>query len=102
MYNYYANADERIWVQSRQAADAYLVAPGGFVRLWDSNTNRYYERRSDATGRPLPTEVYEYKRVEDTHTCCGGDERIKALEERIAKLERGISYEQSNTDDTAV
>lgn len=30
------NPDERIWVQGQGAAEAYLVAPNSFVRLWDS------------------------------------------------------------------
>ena len=55
--------DERIWVQNETSAEAYLLAPGGFARLWDSSTNRFYEKRADATGRPLPMEVYEYTRV---------------------------------------
>mgnify|MGYP003293529492 CR=1 FL=1 len=54
--------DERIWVQNETAADSYLVAPNGFVRLWDASVNRFYEKRADATGRPLPMDVYEYSK----------------------------------------
>ena len=31
--------DERIWVQNETSAEAYLLAPNGFARLWDSSTN---------------------------------------------------------------
>lgn len=54
--------DERIWVQGKNAAEAYLVAANGFVRLWDSNGQVFYEKRADASGRPY-MEAYEYKRL---------------------------------------
>ncbi len=54
-------SDERIWVQGKNAAEAYLVAANGFVRLWDSNGQVFYEKRADASGRPY-METYEYKR----------------------------------------
>lgn len=106
--------DERIWVQGRNSADAYLVAPNGFVRLWDSLTNCFYEKRADATGRPYPIEVYEYKRIEAQRpplTCESTNdysEQIKSLEERIAQLEKGVKKEvkknvsKSNADDNRV
>lgn len=54
--------DERIWVQNETSAEAYLVAPNGFVRLWDSSRPVFYEKRADSTGRPLPMDVFEYSR----------------------------------------
>lgn len=95
--NMYQNPDERIWVQGEGAAQAYLVAPNSFVRLWDSTRPVYYEKRADQTGRPY-MEMYEYKK-------CGVQEpedRLKSLEERIARLERGGRYDESNPDDSAV
>lgn len=56
-----SNPDERIWVQGQGAAEAYLVAPNSFVRLWDSQAPIFYEKRADQTGRPF-LEVFEYKR----------------------------------------
>lgn len=44
--------DDRIWVPSRAAADAYLIAPNGFATLWDSTKSVFYEKRADASGRP--------------------------------------------------
>lgn len=55
--------DERIWVPSYAAAEAYLVAPGSFVRLWDSNSNLYYEKTTDYSGRPMPIRIFEYKEM---------------------------------------
>lgn len=97
--------DERIWVQSATAAENYLVAPNSFVRLWDSTAPRFYERRSDATGRPFPMETYEYKKVNASSNT--SDEfltHFKALEMRIDALERkvGGQNEQSNANDSAV
>lgn len=92
------NQDERIWVASQAAAEAYIVAPNGFVRLWDSNNPVFYERRCDATGKPYPTVAYEYKvrntAPQDTPQAAVQtvnnteyDNKIKALEERIKALE---------------
>lgn len=47
-----ANDDSRIWIQGRGAAEAYLVAPNGFITLWDSTRQVFYEKRADASGRP--------------------------------------------------
>lgn len=58
-----SSPDERIWVTSQGAAEAYLVAANGFVRLWDSSTNRFYEKSADYSGRPYPMKIYEYKEV---------------------------------------
>lgn len=87
------NADERVWVQGENAAAAYLVAPNGFVRLWDSTTPVFYEKRADASGKPLPMEIYEYKRkggapapVEPSTDILA---RYAALEQRVAALEKG-------------
>lgn len=55
--------DERIWVQNETSAEAYLLAPNGFVRLWDSGRPVFYEKRADATGRPMPMRMFEYKEV---------------------------------------
>ena len=57
------NPDERIWVPSMSAAEAYLVAANGFVRLWDSSCNKFYEKSADYSGRPYPMKVYEYKEI---------------------------------------
>lgn len=56
-------SDERIWVSNQQAAESYLVAANGFVRLWDSSQPRFYEKSADCTGRPMAMKVYEYKEV---------------------------------------
>ena len=53
--------DDRIWVANEAAANAYMVTANGFVRLWDSGAPLFYEKQADATGRPLPMVVYEYK-----------------------------------------
>lgn len=47
-----------IWVGSKQEADAYLVAPGSAVALWDSNNPVIYLRQADSTGKPS-TKVYD-------------------------------------------
>lgn len=50
--------DDRIFVANAAAAEAYLVAPNGFVRLWDSAAPRFYEKVADASGRQFPMTVY--------------------------------------------
>lgn len=108
--NYPMNPDERIWVQGRGAAEAYLVAPNSFVRLWDSQAPVFYEKRSDATGRPY-METYEYKQSgvdipsNPARNGLNEDEyanRLKALEKRIEALEGGVNHAESDTNDTTV
>lgn len=108
--------DERIWVQNETSAEAYLVAPNGFVRLWDANKPVFYEKRADASGRPLPMDVFEYVRKSPRFGALGEDmdksvrdeikEQIDALTQRIEALESvkkgGKVNAKSNTDDTTV
>ena len=121
--NYNANTprqnafpDERIWVQNETSAEAFLLAPSGFARLWDSSQPRFYEKRADATGRPLHMEIYEYKRVtpqinaptEEVNKLPLEDinAKIEAINERIDRLEqkKGAvkNATKSNADDTSV
>lgn len=85
--------EDRIWVQDEQGANAYLVAPNSFVRLWSASEPVFYEKRSDASGRPLPIDKYKYERVtneirNETPTVVKDyDEIINALEARIKALE---------------
>lgn len=88
------STDERIWVQNETAADSYLIAPNGFVRLWDASSNRFYEKRADATGRPLPMDVYEYTKktsnepIKDKEETMDYKKEIEALQLRIEALEQ--------------
>lgn len=104
------NNDERIWVQGINSAEAYLVAPNSFVRLWDSSAPVFYEKRADATGRPMPLETYEYKRIEaqkPNEATIDYVKEIEALKERITALEstkkevkKNVS--KSNADDGGI
>lgn len=83
--------DDRIWVASETAAEAYQIVPGGFARLWDSNKPVFYEKRADMSGRPFPLVAYEYK-VRDTPTAPDGvnasfEKRLAAIEEKIKQME---------------
>lgn len=106
--------DERVWVSNQQAAESYLLAPGSFVRLWDSSVNRFYEKRADATGRPLPMDIYEYSRI-TAQTPTPNAESIKIsmddinarfeeITSRIEALEskKVTKNAKSNSDDTGV
>ena len=88
--------DERIWVASESAAEAYPVTANGFVRLWDSNNPIFYEKRADASGRPFPLVKYEYK--VSTHTVAEPttspitadiEKRLSDIEEEITRLKKG-------------
>ena len=85
--------DERIWVQGEAGANAYIVAPNSFVRLWDSQKPIFYEKHTDSSGRPV-TEVYEYsKKATPTESVAEIDqpnfkEQLDALERRISNIER--------------
>lgn len=112
------NSDERIWVQGKNAAEAYLVAANGFVRLWDSNGQVFYEKRADASGRPC-METYEYKRLgaelpktesENKSSTNDYSKEIDSLKARLAALEKRLNdggrananVSESNANDSAV
>lgn len=93
MQNPQAGQDDRIWVASESAAEAFLVAANGFVRLWDSNKPLFYEKRADMNGRPMPLVAYEYK-IRDAATpqesvSAGFEQRLAAVEEKLRKMMEG-------------
>lgn len=47
-----------IWVNSKQEADGWPIAPGNAVALWDSNNPIVYLRQADSTGKPS-TKIYD-------------------------------------------
>lgn len=83
--------DDRIWVASESAAEAFLVAANGFVRLWDSNKPVFYEKRADMNGRPMPLVAYEYKIRDSGPTMeavtAGFEQRLVAVEEKLKQME---------------
>lgn len=98
------NPDDKIYVQGIEAAKAYLVTANGFVRLWDSQSNVFYEKRADASGRPSIM-AYEYKPLDmatqkapqDGFTD-GMEERLIALEKRLTAIEQEVKNGQSDAD----
>lgn len=84
--------DDRIWVQGEGAATSYLVAANGFVRLWDSTAPVFYEKQSDAQGKPLPMVIYDYKRRGDEpaqqQTIPDYESRLEAIEKRLDAVEK--------------
>lgn len=112
MFQNGASQDDKIYVQNELAAQAYLVAPNSFVRLWDSQANIFYEKRADASGRPY-MEAYEYKKrdnltaqaISEQRNTIDYESKIKSLEERISTLEkqrRGDDHAESINDVAAV
>lgn len=88
-----APQDDRIWVASESAAEAFQMVPNGFVRLWDSNKQIFYEKRADMNGRPMPLVAYEYK-IRDASTgqevvSAGFEQRLSAVEEKLKKMMEG-------------
>lgn len=83
--------DDRIWVASESAAEAFQMVPNGFVRLWDSNKQIFYEKRADMNGRPMPLVAYEYKIRDAAATpeavSAGFEQRLSALEEKLKQME---------------
>lgn len=107
--------DERVWVSNQQAAESYLLAPSSFVRLWDSSTSKFYEKRADATGRPLPMDIYEYKRISPQIDVSNKEVNSLPLDDINARFEEITSRiealeskkvtknaKQSNADDTSI
>lgn len=86
-----APQDDRMWVASESAAEAFQMVPNGFVRLWDSNKPIFYEKRADMNGRPMPLVAYEYK-IRDSAAAPEAinpdfEKRLSALEDKIKAME---------------
>lgn len=84
--------DERIWVASQNAAEAYLMGVNDHKILWDGSKPVFYEKRTDASGRPFPMLAYEYKirdEAEALPVAPDFEERLNRIEEKIARLEEG-------------
>lgn len=91
MQSQQAPQDDRIWVASESAAEAFQMVPNGFVRLWDSNKPVFYEKRADMNGRPMPLVAYEYK-IRDAAASPEAvnpdfEKRLSALEDKIKAME---------------
>lgn len=50
------------WVQGREGALAYPVAPGNTVILMDSDNPVVYKKSADEHGKPLPMDEYELRK----------------------------------------
>ena len=103
------NTDERIWVQNETSAEAYLVAPNGFVRLWDASQPIFYEKHADSSGRPYPMEVYEYSRrvpkkaVKDDDGINAYEDKFKAIESRLKAIEEVLQNDtESDGNDATI
>lgn len=96
--------DDRQWVSNQQGAEVYPMQPNSFMRLWDSSIPVFYEKRTDATGRPLPIVAYRYEEVSqkpepeplkpDAEQSLRDE--IKAINERISVLEKAKKKEGKN------
>lgn len=61
-----APRDDRLYVSNQQAAETYLCSANSIVTLWDAQQQRFYEKSTDCTGRPMAMRVFEYKEVSAT------------------------------------
>lgn len=102
-YQQTQNTDERIWVQNQASAEAYLMIPNSFVRLWDASQPIFYEKRTDAVGRPQPIDIYKYEKIapnrpiSDNGATIDYQSQINDIIRRISALE-GKNNEQCDTD----
>lgn len=97
--------DERIWVQSEIAAEAYLVGANNTVTLWDSAKPIIYVKSADIYGRPLPLEKYEYRKIDEEQQSVDFTNALDDLRTRIEALEQKGSKNaksKSNSDDATV
>ncbi len=84
--------EETLYVPNQQAAEAYLMAPNSYVRLWDSNLPVFYEKRTDMQGRPLPIKRFEYREVAEVQQQPEYVTR-KEFEDFMAKFTGGEQHE---------
>jgi hypothetical protein len=77
------------YVNNRQSAEAYQMQPNSSVVLWDSNSDKFYVKQSDASGF-CTVKAFEYKeKVEEKETPTeyvtkGEFDELKALVDKLS------------------
>lgn len=54
-----------IWAKGEEAAKAYPTAPSTTLIIWDADNDVFYKKTTDAQGKPILFEVYEYVKRQD-------------------------------------
>ncbi len=97
--------DAKIYVQNEAAANAYMVAPGATVQLWDSSRQTFYEKSADQQGRALPMLVYDYAlrtpEAEKPAVDLSGYITREEFEERLAAIKRPIPVKRKEVTEDA-
>ena len=88
------------WVQGKEGAKSYLVAPNTTVQLWDSEEQCIYLKSADASGMPS-MKVLDYTIRDDSRpaqTVIGTEYATKAelddLRKSIAELRASMKGEE--------
>lgn len=53
-----------IWAKGIEAAKAYPQAPSTNLIIWDSDTDVFYKKTTDAQGKPIEFRVFDYNERE--------------------------------------
>ena len=65
--NYYPQNNAGVnWVQGEAAARAWLLAPNSSVLLMDSEQPRFYYKKTDMYGMPMPLRIFQYTELSQT------------------------------------
>ena len=89
--------NQQTWVDGIEAARSYPVSPGTTVILLDSQNPIVYKKTADATGRPLPLEVYDLVRHEEIvaeQPAYVKQSDFDSFCSRIEKMIEDIDYEE--------
>lgn len=54
-----------IWVQGEAGAKAYPIQSGKSVVLFDSETERFFIKSTDASGMPQPLRIFKYSETDE-------------------------------------
>lgn len=54
-----------IWVQGESGAKAYPIQNGKSVVLFDSETERFFIKATDASGMPQPLRIFKYSETDE-------------------------------------
>lgn len=81
------------WVQGIAGANAYPVAAGMRVFLFDSTEDKLYVKSADQYGKPLPLEEYTLTKVEEAPTANPQPENGFSKEEIAAFIAAKVSEE---------
>ena len=79
--------DGLIWVQGRESAKAYPIAPNRTLILWDSDEPFIYKKTADKNGKPIEFKVFKLIEETEGQTSTASVPKVEyATKEDVSKI----------------